>query len=120
MGRNSILMRVENIGDIFNSQGQVVFQQVDLKGLADGLFVIANSDNMSFAATITELSLTGNQPYQTMVDNKIKWTTVDDNVVSRAARAPVDTEDLIELQQQRIRVFSVTYEVTGDSAVAFL
>lgn len=30
MGRNQIMMRVENIGDIFNSNGEVTYQQVDV------------------------------------------------------------------------------------------
>jgi hypothetical protein len=34
MGRNSILMRVENIADIFNSEGEVIYQQVNIKELA--------------------------------------------------------------------------------------
>jgi len=34
MGRNSILIRVENIGDIFNSEGEVIYQQVNIKELA--------------------------------------------------------------------------------------
>jgi len=66
MGRNSILMRVENIGDIFNSQGEVLFQHVNIKELANGLFVLVNGCDVAFTAEITELSLTGNQSYETM------------------------------------------------------
>ncbi len=51
-----------------------------------------------------------------MTHNRVKWATVDDTTVSRNARAPVDTEDLIELQQQRIRVFGVTYTVSDELA----
>ena len=41
-----------------------------------------------------------------MVKNKIKWSTVDDT----ATEARVESED-ITLQQQRIRVFKVDYDV---------
>jgi len=34
MGRNEILIRVENIADIFNSAGEVVYQQINIKELA--------------------------------------------------------------------------------------
>lgn len=34
LGRNSILLRVENIGDIFDSNGEVVYQKVNIKEFA--------------------------------------------------------------------------------------
>ncbi len=66
MGRNSILVRVENIADIFNSNGKVIFQQVNIKELANQLFVYVNDCYTDFTVEIEELSLTGNQPYSTM------------------------------------------------------
>ena len=51
-----------------------------------------------------------------MVKNKIKWTTLDD-VASKSASVDQKT-DAIALQQQRIRVFKVTYNVSG--GVSFL
>lgn len=42
LGKNSIMMRVENIGDIFNSKGKVTFQKVDIDHLAAGLFKVVN------------------------------------------------------------------------------
>ncbi len=48
LGRNSILMRVENIGDIFNSEGEIVYQQVNIKELAQGLFTLVNSCTVGF------------------------------------------------------------------------
>jgi hypothetical protein len=45
-----------------------------------------------------------------MAANKIQWRTVDN--VSRFARDTVDGADIIELQQQRIRVFKVDYIVS--------
>ena len=79
LGRNSLMMRVENIGDIFNTKGKVTYQNVDIQYLAVGLFELVNGYPISASqAIIEETSLTGNQPYDVMVQNKIKWTTVDD------------------------------------------
>lgn len=43
-----------------------------------------------------------------MVANKLKWLTVDDAETDREASTG------IELQQQRIRVFSVAYSVQAE------
>jgi hypothetical protein len=67
-----------------------------------------NNNSDLFTATIEELSLTGNQPIETMKANKIQWKTQDDAQVKKS-RVSGDTADTIELQQQRIRVFSVKY-----------
>ena len=42
LGRNSLMMRVENIGDIFNSNGKVTYQNVDIDYLAASLFELVN------------------------------------------------------------------------------
>jgi len=67
-------------------------------------------------ATITELSLTGNQSYETMLNSKIHWQTWDDHVVIRHNRDPIDTDEYIEVQSQRIRVFSVVYSFITESS----
>jgi hypothetical protein len=43
LGANQMLMRIENIADTFDTNGQVVYQTVDVQGLADDLFAIANN-----------------------------------------------------------------------------
>jgi hypothetical protein len=48
LGRNEILMRVENIGDTFNSDREVIYQQVDIKKLATDLFTLVNGDDTDF------------------------------------------------------------------------
>jgi hypothetical protein len=60
MGRNSVLMRVENIADVFDSAGKVIFQLVKIKQLAEDLFVLVNGEGTSFSVKIEELSLTAN------------------------------------------------------------
>lgn len=44
LGRNSLLMRVENIGDLFDSNYELIWQTVDIEGLAEKLFVSVNGD----------------------------------------------------------------------------
>ena len=88
------MMRVENIGDIFNSKGQLTFQVVDLHHLTSGLFELVNGVHLrSEQIAIEETSLTGNQPYDLMVKNKIKWTTVDD-IVSKSAASDANSDGI--------------------------
>lgn len=61
LGRNSLMMRVENIGDIFNTKGKVTYQNVDIEYLAGALFELVNGYQISASQiTIEETSLTGN------------------------------------------------------------
>lgn len=117
LGRNSLLMRVENIADTFDSAGEVSFQTVQLQTLVDGFYTLANGPEAAAATAITEMSLTGNQAYADMAANKVQWATVDDETVVRQARLSRDTATTIEVQQQRIRVFKVDY---SPKAEAFL
>lgn len=41
-----------------------------------------NGYSIDFTVLIEELSLTGNQPIDVMLENKIRWKTVDDNKMS--------------------------------------
>jgi hypothetical protein len=61
MARNSLLMRVENIGDIYDNDSVVVQSPINMQALADGLYKMVNNNVDTFTATIEELSLTGNQ-----------------------------------------------------------
>jgi len=79
IARNQIMMRVENIADIYNSDGQVQVKTVNLQAVITGLWELANNcDIETLDYTVTETSLTGNQSYQTMTASKIKWLTFDD------------------------------------------
>ena len=42
MGRNAIMMRIENIGDIFNTNGELTYQTIEVEMLAAGLFDLVN------------------------------------------------------------------------------
>jgi hypothetical protein len=55
------MMRVENIGDIFNTNGKVTYQNVDINYLAASLFELVNGYSIGAnQITIEETSLTGN------------------------------------------------------------
>lgn len=66
LGRNSIMIRLENIGDIFDSQGEVIYQTIDMDFLTTGLFNLVNRNEVngfsinSDQVEIVETSLTGN------------------------------------------------------------
>ena len=61
LGKNSLMMRVENIGDIFNTNGKVTYQNVDIDYLAASLFELVNGYSIGAnQITIEETSLTGN------------------------------------------------------------
>ena len=60
MGRNKIQLRIENIGDILNSAGVVLFNQIDINGLVSGLYTLVNGADTTAAAEIIEMSLSGN------------------------------------------------------------
>ena len=67
LARNTIMMRVENIADIFNS-GHITYQLVDIDFLASNIFELANGYPINHdLITIEETSLTGNQPYNLMI-----------------------------------------------------
>jgi len=74
LGRNSIMMRVENIGDIFNTQSVLNYQTVKIYDLAIGLFELVNHSTIDMALVeVQETSLTGNQSYEEMQSKKIRW-----------------------------------------------
>ena len=76
-------MRIENIADVFDSNGQVSYQEINVRGIANQLFEIAN-DNKAFNVNIKieETSLTANQSYKDMSERRLKWKTFDDQAKS--------------------------------------
>lgn len=103
LGRNSLLMRVENIGDVYDSNGEVIYQEVLLHSLAEGLYKLVNGDSALFRAKISEMSLTGNQLYESMASTKIQWATVDDAETAKLGQSHHhvkhrDTKDAYKLQ----------------------
>jgi len=118
--RNSILVRLENLADIFDSNGQLIYKSVNLQTLAQKLYEFANNNEVTsadFSVAIQELSLTANQPIADVAANKIQWKTVDDSTVTSKVESSVVTETatVVQLQQQRIRVFRFNYSTNSSS-----
>jgi len=118
--RNSILVRLENLADIFDSNGQLIYKSVNLQTLAQKLYEFANNNEVTsadFSVAIQELSLTANQPIADVAANKIQWKTVDDSTVTSKVEssAVTETATVVQLQQQRIRVFRFNYSTNSSS-----
>jgi hypothetical protein len=46
-GKNSVLIRLENLNDVFDSNGQVVYKSVNLQTLAEQLYIFANDNKVT-------------------------------------------------------------------------
>jgi len=101
-------MRIENIADVFDSDGEVIYQQVNVEQLAINLFEVANP-NAGYQPTlnIQEMALTANQSYEEMSQRRLKWKTVDDSAEQNLVAE--DNLRAAQFQQQRIRTFKVSY-----------
>lgn len=94
MSRNNILVRVENIGDNFDtpaSSNRTFY--VKLKDYAAALYQHVNSGKNAVLLNhinVNEMSLTGNQPYSDMLANKIHWRGADDATVPAEPVWPQD------------------------------
>lgn len=77
-GKNKILIRIENIADLFDGTPETT-PQFDIKSYAEHLFRRNNRTPAGPAdpvdVRITERTLTNNQDMSEMVKNKIQWTT---------------------------------------------
>lgn len=83
LARNKIMIRLENIGDIYDNAAETTVQ---LKDIALTLCYYANSMNTFYMwpeVTITEMSLTGNMPLEELKKRKIQWLTRDDAILNR-------------------------------------
>ena len=70
---------------------------------------------------IKEKSLTGNMDLKEMLDRKIKWKTVDDDLSLGGKMTYHFDGEYVDLEPQRIRVFEVTFTPESqDEVVAFL
>lgn len=62
--KNSILMRIENMGDLFDSKDpashDITMKKIYLETLAKGLYTLVNGLGSKFTTTIQEMSLTAN------------------------------------------------------------
>lgn len=70
--KNSILMRIENLADLFDSE-KIEFQTVDVEQLAKGLYTLVNGLGTEFSVEVTEMSLTATMEIEEMTGRKLHW-----------------------------------------------
>ena len=101
------MMRVENIGDLYDN---ATAQTVNLDQLMKTMWENANGksfDSSEFNFEFTEMSLTGNMPLSEMLSRKIKWQTVDDKNDEPSFLDYSNDSSAIKLEPQRIRQFKI-------------
>lgn len=79
------MVRFDNIADLLDSLDHKtkLKTKINMTALAEGLFELANEGiEFDYSYTIDEVSLSGNQLYDKMMSDKIKWQTVDDENVT--------------------------------------
>lgn len=110
-GKDSLIMRIENLEDTFTNNN-VTYQTINLKQLTESLYTLVNGLDTSETIHVEEVTLTANQPYDTMQANRAHWKTVDDSTNTVGFKGYKAGEwEKVELQSQRIRVFQVFYNM---------
>ena len=104
--RNQILIRLENIADLFDGTPSDT-PTFDLKSYAASLYSHSNSGKMPASITITERTLSNSEDYKTMESQKFHWKSTD---LPSTTEWPKDDGDKVALQPQRIRLFRINYE----------
>ena len=122
--RNQLFVRLENIGDRFDTAPWNLSQvnttvSFPLDQFARKLFNQSNHNPLTKLGSIVyqELSLTGNQLYSNVTSSKTNWninmTTALYPYSGKQAYPAASDFTSIDLVQQRIRMFNVTYVTTS-------
>lgn len=125
MGKNKILVRLENTFDKFDlvnpmeKMGQVEPKFINMKQFAKDFYLEANPDESEAPVfAVKELSLSGNQLAEANEQymSKKPWIGEDDGSkkVKELAeiKKPADHEGLnVALEPQRIRLFEISYQL---------
>jgi hypothetical protein len=124
LAKNKILIRLENIADLFDSESTPAKVNLDF---VKALYKEANSkalDDSSMKVQIKEMSLTSNMEIEEMLSRKIQWKTRDDPNGQPATMKQdfsIDELNQIKLIPQRIRVFEATLvQKSKESEESFL
>ena len=124
VSRNQLWLRLENIGDRFdtdrfpnNFDPNDTTIRFPLDQFARNLFARANWNTPAAKYNLTnilyqELSLTGNQLYSEVNAGKTNWRIQGQPNATLSPFSPATEYTMIELPQQRIRMFNVTYLVS--------
>ena len=107
--QNLLLVRLTNYADKFDNATGGVTPYVNIRSVATALYQLANPGSNVPQIQITETSISGNQPYQTMTMNKIQWKGIDDGIINPPVLPQDQSPDVIALEPQRIRVFKIMY-----------
>ena len=103
--RNQILIRIENISDLFDetSRDSAFF---NVHEFARNLYSETNSSQTPNAMLLTERTLGNNQDWNDWKEEKLAWDSEDTH---EAVTYPADDGERVALQPQRIRLFRVIY-----------
>lgn len=118
--KNHIHLRLQNMADLYDSNAKTY--QVSVSAIAAALWRQANQlKPVDFSSIkITEMSLSGNMDIKEMRARKIHWITRDD---AKLAASSVNYEfcpDHVQVEPQRIRVFSIEYGSKMEDTPVFL
>ena len=121
LARNEVLLRLENLADLYDGPAPEVTPTFDLQEYAMALYSSANGGAAPASVSIVERTLSNNQDMATMKANKFKWTSEDGENPHLAQPYPEDpSETTVALQPQRIRVFKVTYTHAAQEEIQIL
>jgi len=114
MDRNLLMVRIENVGDLFdypkNSTLQDTVAYVDLSALAKDFWYKANGQSTQLSRiNIEEMQLTGVQNQADMKKKRYQWKGVDDGQVVEPTLPKDLPNNVIALSAQRIRNFYFEY-----------
>jgi hypothetical protein len=121
--KNTLIVRLENLADNHDLGETASTHRVAFKWLLEKMWDSANDANpvKVHQIDIKEKSLTGNMDLKEMLDRKIKWKTVDDDLSLGGKMSYHFDGEYVDLEPQRIRVFEVTFTPESqDEVVAFL
>lgn len=118
MAKGKIMVRLENIADIFDMVNQMEHPQIktfNMKLFAKYFFIEANPGVKEVPEfTIKEVSLSGNQLVNVKDDymNKYRWLSEDNSKLPNVTK-PADSGDFtaLALESQRIRTFEIEYSL---------
>ena len=117
--RNQILVRLENLADLFDGTPAET-PMFDLEKYCLDLYAAQNPKQPKTGVHIRERTLTNNQDYEEMAKKKFAWATTS-GPSKTTYPADEKVNSVVALQPQRIRLFAVHFDAhPEDAAELFL
>jgi hypothetical protein len=111
LNHTDFLMRMENLDDKFDLKPKQSSYYIDLERIErhflEKIFVDAESPRKGFKLIIYETSISGNQAYRDMEQEKVKWVGLGDEDLDIPDFPTDKTGKLLTLEPQRIRTFHI-------------